>query len=398
MGAEELKKYWKLLVMSIVIIFAISVHYMQLAKAIQLEDVKFSIETVSGDETELDSLVLQASYYDEYISKSVYISQDEGQEKSESYMNSELFVMYQPLLFEQYIKDYRSFMRGKEYILSNYVEDEERLAHVKTPNISTTIAKGEPLTFKIDILTKSTKERATFEVQALAKEHYNWQQIEDVYMADGELKLFVEGSTIDGKADLQLYTIDEQTKQITDVQTLSETGATNNRFSNISLYSDPRSVSNESYHVYQQKSWTFNETTGREEEIVGDYYVYSLLTDENELLPTAELENIQTVFQQGNNAYVVTEGTSELTLHTYQLQEKAWEKPVTVSLSTFISPELDSAPYIQVKDEKLYVANPIGNTNELFIYDLATQELLYKGVVKGEGINSRAEILIEQIF
>lgn len=392
--------------MSMVIIFGISAHYMQLAKALDEEAVTFSIETVTGDEALLQDKVLQTSYYDRYMGNWAYVSTDGAKEIVDHQFGSSLYRAYEPFEFKRYLKEYRSFMRGKELIISQYYEDEQRLVYVTAPSGSKPILKGEQLVLVVDVLTKDTNERVKFEAKALAKSGYSWLQVEDVRVADGVMSVLVVGSGPSGETDLQLYTIDEATKQVTNTETLLETNDEGDMSSSIYYYGDTRVVGNTNYHVYQQNSWTYDEKTGHEKERRSDFYMYSYETKRIDVIPTTALGVVQESFQADNVFYAVTLDVDAAILHAYDLAGKKWAEPLRMPLKVNVTMEADQkftlnferTPYLQVIGEHVYVANPVGDTNELFVYALTTGDLVYSGVMTVEGASDLAEMYVEQIY
>src|SRR5699024_10331431 len=74
-GGTNMQKYWKTISMMIVIVLGIGTFYIHKAvTASQYPD--FIIETVSGDEAEIDNIVLQGSYKRDTIEEMVYITPD----------------------------------------------------------------------------------------------------------------------------------------------------------------------------------------------------------------------------------------------------------------------------------------------------------------------------------
>lgn len=389
-----MKKYWKLLLMSGVIIFAISAHYIQSARALEAERVMLTMETIAGDASELDDVTLQASYNGNYMSQWVYISKDSVRDVHNRY-GVEQFSTYKPLLFERYLEDYRSFMRGKQYDLSRYNEDEERLIYVETSDLGRAIYKGEPITLKVDVLQKEAKKRTKFEATALAKSHYSWLDVVDVYAANGEVKVLVSGSFDDGGADLQLYTINEESQQVTASEVLGEVERQEEVSTNIYYDGDPQMVGNAQHYVYRKSTWRYDDMTGQEKTLSNDYYVYTLATNTIDELHLPEKRDMYHSFQQGNHFYTVAHDGKSLTLYAYDLVKQRWVEPFTVEL---VIDTKRTLPYVKVNEGKLYVANQIDQLSELSIYQLETADLLYKGQLTAEQTGPYTEVVVEQIF
>lgn len=402
MEARVLKKYWKIIVMSMVILLGISVHYMQMAKAINKGTVDFSIDTVTGDETLFDERIVQISYYDRYINNWAYVSKDGVKDVVDHQMSSSFYRAYEPFEMKHHLTEYRSFMRGKDLVRSSFYEDDTQLVYVKVPNNSKSILKGEPLPLTIERLMKDTNERVKFEAKALAKSGYSWLNVEDVRLADGIISVLVMGSSPNGETDLQLYTIDEATKQVTNTETLHETNREGDMSSTIYYYGEASLTGNTDYYVYQQSSWTYNEKTGHEEQLKSDYYMYDYATKQVETIEDAEL--FHTAFQHEDVFYGAMLEQNAVVLHAYHLAEKKWGEPLRMPLQVNGAEEdakfvinFERTPHVQVIGEHVYAANPNGNTMELFVYAL-TGELLYSGLITAEGATDLAEMYVERIY
>lgn len=125
-GGQLHEKYWQLLLTVGVIVVALSVHYIQIVNA-KNTDYNFSFETISGDDSYLDSLVIEANIEYGMGYGSILISEEETTLMDSSYYNRK------SLQFQKLIDEHKSFMRGKVFIANNYFEDDTKLVYVKEP-------------------------------------------------------------------------------------------------------------------------------------------------------------------------------------------------------------------------------------------------------------------------
>lgn len=381
-----MKRYWKLLIISLLVVLGVSMHYIQSARALNDEGITFKLETLYGNEAELDSRILRASYYDTYINRWLTITKD-GSSAFQGHRS--ILTPYEPLQFKRYLQDYRQFMRGKDYQTGNYVEDEERVIYIKSPVFQKRLLKGEPLTFKVDALTKNTEDRVTYNVTVPAESSYSWLTISDVYVANGEIKFFVVGST-ENNTDLSLYTIDEQQQKIVKSEALAK--ITGDEISSVSIYSytNELSFANNANFVYQMNEWHYSGDGERQTNSRNELYMYTLETGENKRLEIPDAANLHEVLPQETDVYALTTTRTGLAIHRYQLDLQQWNEPVALPLKL----DKERMPYLQVLEDKLYVAS----TNMLSIYDVHTAKLLYEGTFVGENVGPHYELLVEQIY
>lgn len=124
-----MKKYWKIIMISVVSIFSIGTFYINsVISAVELPE--FVIESQSGDERLVDSIIVDGSYHQNPISKSFRMTSIGTVYYSELSFWEQLNGMQHPMI-EQLIEEHRSFMRGKSQQLRSFYEDEQFLVTVK---------------------------------------------------------------------------------------------------------------------------------------------------------------------------------------------------------------------------------------------------------------------------
>src|SRR5690625_1575955 len=109
-----MKKYWILIVISVVMIASIGTFYIQSVFATN-DKPAFVLEKISGDEKEVDSLLIGGSYYGEltYIGEDFEIDLEGTRYLDDSSFFERVEGMYGSSQIKQLQKDYRNFMRGK---------------------------------------------------------------------------------------------------------------------------------------------------------------------------------------------------------------------------------------------------------------------------------------------
>lgn len=389
-----MKKYWQLLVLSAVIVVAISTYYIQGASALKLP-TPVALETVAGDEGEVDSLVMRAALYDDYIGHSFYLTKDGVIDGEEQHAFAQSLRPYRSPIIHRYVTDYRSFMRGKNYEVAGFVESETHVTNVMGKEEISKIHKGEPITYVVSTLDKATQEATSFEVAVPAAERYSWHQVFDVYRADGQIKFLVEGYFEQGGSDLQLYTVDEKSQQLIQSDTLAHLMAKSNQFAEISIYTPATPLGNEQYYLYDSRLREYDEgKTPR----VTERHLYHIATGEVEKLqlPMASPSHL---FLQGNEIFAFTQKASGLELYRYSIEEKQWQEPVTVEFTEDIA--LDSGMSLQQHENKWYVVTEVVSGQKLYVFDEQSGAVLYEGqfVLEGyEKLASPYDLYIEQMY
>lgn len=213
--------------MVVVILLSIGTYYVQVTSyASNLPDLAF--KTIEGDEKELESVLISGDYIDGNVSEAFRVESNQLKYKKEQSYSENLFGYYDPN-YNRLVKEYRSFMRGKEYI-ETYYEDQDNLTFVNM-NIDYENRKFHS-NFNIDSLQKKNKEEKSFEIEVPEQEKYEDIIIRDVQFAQSKLQIITQNNVNGEKDSVEIhhYTIDLAGQKIVSDETiLSETFDSSNQ-------------------------------------------------------------------------------------------------------------------------------------------------------------------------
>src|SRR5690625_4729725 len=149
-----MKKYWILIVISVVMVATIGTFYMQSVMAGNNKPV-FTIEKINGDEKEIESLLLSGFYDDglNYLGEDLEISLEGIKYFEDRSFFERIKEDYGSERIKQLQKEYRHFMRGKNYSLNSYFENEDYLAYADVSYRNPYEISGE-LQFSVAVLDK----------------------------------------------------------------------------------------------------------------------------------------------------------------------------------------------------------------------------------------------------
>lgn len=390
-----MKKYWKTILISLVIVTTISSFYIQAAIASK-NGISFKIETTSGNKEEIKNLILQASYQSGDNYRGLDITGDESTDRIGNPYLGGLISSYVPLMFQKYIKQHRSFMRGKELYPGNYFEDESRLIYTNVEK-DRKVIEGNPLTFNIDILDKNTNDNSLFEIKTPAQASYHWIQVNDVYAENGKIKILATGYLINGGEELHIYTVDENNKELEHKKMIAKVESEGVVSSSIRIFNDFENIQNENYYLYMVQKYKHQTENGESEIVSSQAYLYNNSTNEvKEWEIPAELEPYKDLMVVRGADIFIPAGFE---LNRYNIEKEQWEEPINFNYPS--TGKGGDIPFLQFRDEKLYLVDHVSDGYVFIISDLRTGETLYEGkiiVENGENINLDSPIYFEQLY
>ena len=222
-----MKRYISSVLMVVIILLSIGTYYVQVTSyASNLPELTF--KTIEGDEKELESVLISGDYIDGNVSEAFRVESNQLKYKKEQSYYENLLGYYDPN-YNRQVKEYRSFMRGKEYI-ETYYEDQDNLTFV-TMNIDYENRKFNS-TFNIDSLQKKNKDEKSFEIDVPEQEKYDDITVRDVQFAQSKLQIITQNNVSGEKDTVEIhhYTIDLAGQKIVSDETiLSETFDSSNQ-------------------------------------------------------------------------------------------------------------------------------------------------------------------------
>ncbi|MGE8002710.1 hypothetical protein [Lysinibacillus sp. NPDC093216] len=390
-----MKKYWKTILISLIIVTTIGSYYIQQAMA---KGVSFKIETTSGNKGEIDNLILQASYQSGDIIRGLHISKNGSTNQSRSFIG-ELIGRNNPLMFQKYIEEHRSFMRGKELNPGQYFEDEDRLIYTTFQSNGRKEGRGNLFTLQIDTLDKHTNDSSSFEINMPDQVRYDWINERDVYVENGKIKI-LGTSYLNGDEELHIYTIDENKKELEQDSILAKLASEERFQASINIFNDNNKVQNENYLLYMVENYKYLDDD-KPETISSKMYLYNYLNNEvKEWTIPAELEPYkESMILHGTDIFIPVRSANGLELYRYNIEKKQWEEPLNLKYPSIENDE--EKPFLQVTDGKLYLVDRVFDGHFLFIGDLRTGESLYEGKIiieNKENLDADYSIIIGQLY
>lgn len=387
-----MKKYWRTIVISLVIVATISTYYIQGAMSSK-NDVTFKFKTTSGNKEEIENLVLQASYKNGDIYHPLYISKDGSTNPRSRFIIEDLIADPVPMEFEKYIQDYRKFMRGKVFDPSNYFEDDARLIYTDF-----SVKNRQVLTLQIDILDKQTNDSTSFEITTPTQANISWIQVNDVFVKNGEIKILVTSYLYNDEEELHVYTVNENKKEleVDSIIAKSEPG-----MSSIRIYNDSNKIQNEDYYLYKVDKYK-NKSEDAESEIISSQaYLHNNLNNEVEEIDIADKlkSAMNSMILHGGEVFIPVHSANGLELNRYNIKKKQWGEPLHFNYPTKANNEEE--PFLQLTGSKLYLVNRISDGYSLFIGDFRTGKSLYEGKIideNRENLNKDYSLTIDQIY
>lgn len=394
-----MKKYWKTILISLIIVTTIGSYYIQQAMASK-KDVSFKIETTNGDKGEIDNLILQASYQNGgNIHHWLQISKDGSTNQISRTFFRDLVEAHEPLMFQKYIQEYRNFMRGKVLNPGQYFEDEDRLIYTTFQSNGRNKGLGNLFTLQIDTLDKKTNDSSSFEINMPDQVRYDWINERDIYIENGKIKILAT-SYLNGEEELHIYTVDENKKELEHDLILAKLESEERAQTSINILNDYNKVQNENYILYMVEKYKYLDD-GERETIPSKMYLYNYLNNEvKELTIPAELKPyMKYMILHGTDIFIPVHSAIGLELKRYNIEKNQWEEHLSFKYPSIANDE--EAPFLQITDDKLYLVSRVSDGHFFFIGDVRTGESLYEGKIineNKENLNADYSLMIEQIY
>ena len=368
-----MKKYWKTIVISLVIVVTISSYYIQLAWASK-DEIALTLETVSGNKEELNNLMIQGSYDTGGIYRQFNLLSGSMQNQENRSFIQNLTTPYAPFPMQNYIEQHRNFMRGKGYNLSQYVEDDTRLIYATIPDTNR-LNQGGFLTIQIDMLDKNTNDRTTFEVKTTTKVRYSWTNVYDVHVENEQVKILVMYYLTNGDEELHVYTVNVKNQELED-NTMIAQSKSENSYISINFNDE---IENSNYYVYQVGEYSDETEDDSSQKAESQVYVYHISTSEvEELVIPAELKPFtSSILVQDEDIILPVQSADAIEVYRYNMEQQQWEEPVSFTIQRIVND--DQEPFIRFMDDKLYSVYQASEGYRLLIGDVRTGKSLYEG-------------------
>lgn len=392
-----MKRYWKLTTLTIFIVVIIGALYIQTSLATS-RFPEFVIKHQSGDKAEVKPLKLIGNYEANEMNYVYTEITDQGT----SYRNYESSYLY--LLQEDYlqsemkdlIKNYRSFMRGKqdEQIYS-FFEDQNNLAFAGLKSEYVYSQNGRwTYSFVIDVLDKKTKKNTAFELAIPEDEQYNYLNIQGVQFINDELKIITTNEPLSNneyysQEEIHIYTVDLDTQKIVEDLEISSTTADleSNQWHSIYGVYKGADIGPNKYFVLQEEireEVMLDDDYYDHQTIASQYIVYHFESGEQESihLPDEYGVELYPELLNGSTIYFSRDTDDGIEIIGYDLENKQIQ-----SEQTFALPQAGDNIFSQslIMDDKIYI---VQHQNEgivdstILIGNIETGEVLYEGSIE----------------
>ncbi|GEL77216.1 hypothetical protein [Tenuibacillus multivorans] len=375
-----MKKFWKSILLLVVIVGGIGTYYVQSAIATNsLPDV--TIETVEGDESLIEPLVFEG-----------LVSHDENEEQfllsqGETLYNGDLsfverFEGVHNMTLNRLRQGYRDFMRGVDYLYRNVYEDNQRLILVNV-NESYSAYGVEDIELEVNMLNKGTEKSETYTMEIDSEQRINFYNIADVQYSDGKVIVLTDLSERyqDGsKPGITELIFDIQSGELVSQETIISFDQLeqDNIDQRISQLGESVLYAPSEYVVFRKSQYEIvrNEQADSltEEMIENELLAYNVKTGEIEQLEIPQNENSDVRYFDGSNLYFEKTKDGENFLSVYNIAEQDFQKDVPIGSDSH------PYPYILVNAGYIYMLNQ--EENHLNVISVDTNKSVYKGEIK----------------
>ncbi|MBD8069080.1 hypothetical protein [Bacillus sp. PS06] len=384
-----MKKYWKSIAIIVVIIFSLGAFYVNAASSVVIHPA-FVIETLSGDANEIKPLQLVGHYSDtssmNYVSTSVTLDEEGSTYQNRSFLNN--LIGHPPGLISEYRDNYRNFMRGKNFDINSYFENDKHLAYADVEyNLSS--IKSRDFKFNLAVLTKADGNIDSFQLEVPNGNKFDYMYVEDVQLIENKLFIITHSYKYQGDNyvnEKHNYTIDVTTHKMEndDIIIQGTTDGAKTRTDTQLVSSNPIGASE--HLIFIETEWEIIEDmeSSREEVIKQEFISYNILTKEKETidLPNLQLDENNLSFFDGSTIYFMTFGNQELIVTPYHLEDDKAGDSYSIPLSG--EDGMAYAHMTTVKNDKLYITSS-QMTNDIeadvIVADATTGETLFTGKI-----------------
>lgn len=393
-----MKRYWFSIVLVIFILGSVGTYYVAAAARSFPE---YRLLTVSGDDNEAKSLVLQGDTK-EYGSIDINAKGSSYfQEKSflGSIFSNERFK-YSPDL-QQMMKEHKNFMRGKKTD-NGFYQDNDVLAYADVQIGKDIVNRTYRL--NISVLNLKSNDKINFSAVLPKQENYSWVSTSDVQVKGQTLTLItynVKKATSSQQneptQEIHAYMIDLNKKSIVEDRVLlADERLDDGRIVTYSILPSSQYSAPAESLAYQQMTQTFVKDKDGNESLESweqSIFTYNLASGKSESVPalsssskdeSADSGGPQAYVSQGSIIELVKEGADSL-VKVYSNSDKTnreFRIPVTETLNTL------------VYGDRLYTMTHDDDTTKVVIADLRQGKVVYTGAVDiNEQGKKRAELL-----
>lgn len=375
-----MKRYWKIVSLFIVTVIIIGSFYIQSSLAAK-ENIKIEFEKVSGNEEEVENVIIHADYAVGNVHQSLQILNEETINLKNQSLLQELTRSYNVSVFKQLIEQNRNFMRGKDLWANYFFEDENLLAYASIKRENSFEQPTSDFSFDIEVINKKSDEITQIVLDVPETENYNWMQVEDVQVNDGELKVISRVFRTDGGNELHVYTFDMKEQKLVSDDLIISTPKIENGWFDLRIFNDFYSFERQNYLLIKKEAFE-DESEGNISLEANEIIVYNMATTQSKKLTVPnEMDgfiNSSAIFH--STIYIPSQSTDSLEVNIYDIKNEKWGKKTVFDLPQ--NDNRNDAPYMKLMNGKIYKIYKTNDEHILFIGDLKTGQTLYEGKLK----------------
>ncbi|WP_010677139.1 hypothetical protein [Bacillus timonensis] len=374
-----MKRYWKILTLCFVTVIVIGAFYIN--SSLAAEKVVIGIEKESGNEAEVEHLVINGDYTFDNMNQSLFITKDETINLSNQSLIQQLTRNTTESTYKRLIDKYGQFMRGKDFFQNGLYEDENLVAYASMEG-NGDVSKNNY--FDIEILDIKLDKTTSMKVDVPNEDKYSWIEIVDVQVVNNELKVIARGFRTGSGEDLNVYSIDLDKKVALD-DTIYSSPEVKNGWSDIRVVEEYFSIEPKKYLLFQVYAHEMPENENEIESAVpsilaDEIMIYNIETKQMKKLEINLEENgfgIDAYSIQDSTVYVPKQVPNGIEVHPYNIEKDSWGEKQFFPVK---QPDKDKNPsYTKLMNGKIYIISSENGEYPLLINDLNTGESLYKG-------------------
>ncbi|WP_042142278.1 hypothetical protein [Paucisalibacillus sp. EB02] len=401
-----IKRFWKLIALSIIIVAVLVTYFIHSALVVASQFPDLEIKTISGDETTLNDVAINGDYYHEdNYSSSLIVSLDGSTYYEELSYFEKLEPQFPPNEATKIKDKYRNFMRGKMYNPSSFFENDNYLAYVGA-EISDWSKNHLPKYYlEVDVLNKETNTSHSFQTNLPGVKEIQHADILEVHMDQEDLKVIVNLNYYlnDQYVDeIKVYTLSISAEGVVGDQTLFDPQEQSNKdkWSHLMFLNDHSELDSGNNLLLQKDIGHYVEVSQNaiaseeldSELLEREFYIYNIKSNQLQELqiPQEQYEKLLSNefhlngFVKDNHAYITYLNEENLVVLSFSLEDFKVDSKQTFNL-TDLGME---GTNISLMENKIYaVENGMGNSAKIFVGDVTTGEILYKGEIVHEQEN-----------
>ncbi|MCR2823286.1 hypothetical protein [Lederbergia panacisoli] len=392
-----MKRYWKSILLCMVIVIVLGSFYMKSSLAAQ-KPMKIEFEKISGNEDEIDDLILYGGYDMGNQYSNWEITKNGTRERSHHSLIQELTKTYATPALGKLIKEHKQFMRGKGLNQEYFYEDEQLIAYAYMEGPGYDGPTNHSL-MDIALLNKESKKITSFKADIPNKEKYYWGYVQEVQLVDGQLKVFTQGFPAAGGSDLNVYTFDLAEQKLVDAVLIASAKADEVNIAIINGYS----IQPQKYVLINVEEYNHSDNGDEMKNVLADTIIYNIETNESQKVAISDDERPPSLYSgtiSDSSLFVPAEAENGIEIREYDIEAEKW-----INKRTFALPyptREEGGGVLELMNGRVYNIQSTNDGQAVFIGDLRTGESLYEGKlrIKDPGkdkVDNRLEIYsIEQ--